>query len=411
MKEKTADYLDPPRDYPLIGPGQMHHTHYKCTIYSRASDGSERQEVIYVDHHHIRQLPAKAASSDQQATTTSAPLNQRKLVAKARYLRLQLARQNAILDDLKTSHAKSLEPQHARDLDSVQLEHDIRQAEHRIKMFTLDLEGTTTLLSHLKATNGWLNWRKANGQRPVDNDAFAAVFQANGDEPSPPSKRVAELEAEVAAAEQAFNAVREKLSDAEFQTQREAFKKKRLSAFNEALEIVQADPASPGGFAALVWLLRTPQAQNFAGFPTVLSLMIEHHAANPAIGKGLAVLAFYLPEWLPDVPIDEPAAELFQAVIEKNRDKTVRGHAVLGQAKLSRKKYVRANLHGAADANKLEALAEEQLQAVIRDYGDCQNLREPGAQAVFSHAARRGRGRAVRIATSEGRQAGAGNRR
>ena len=29
VKEKIADYLDPPRFYPLIGPAQLHHAHYK----------------------------------------------------------------------------------------------------------------------------------------------------------------------------------------------------------------------------------------------------------------------------------------------------------------------------------------------------------------------------------------------
>ena len=33
IKEKIADYVDPPRFYPLIGPAQLHHAHYKCTIY------------------------------------------------------------------------------------------------------------------------------------------------------------------------------------------------------------------------------------------------------------------------------------------------------------------------------------------------------------------------------------------
>ncbi len=33
VKEKIADYIDPPRFYPLIGPAQLHHAHYKCTVY------------------------------------------------------------------------------------------------------------------------------------------------------------------------------------------------------------------------------------------------------------------------------------------------------------------------------------------------------------------------------------------
>ena len=33
VKDKIADYVDPPRVYPLVGPAQLHHAHYKCTIY------------------------------------------------------------------------------------------------------------------------------------------------------------------------------------------------------------------------------------------------------------------------------------------------------------------------------------------------------------------------------------------
>ena len=32
VKEKIADYVDPPRVIPLIGPAQLHHAHYKCTV-------------------------------------------------------------------------------------------------------------------------------------------------------------------------------------------------------------------------------------------------------------------------------------------------------------------------------------------------------------------------------------------
>ena len=31
--EPIADYIDPPRVYPLVGPAQLHHAHYKCIVY------------------------------------------------------------------------------------------------------------------------------------------------------------------------------------------------------------------------------------------------------------------------------------------------------------------------------------------------------------------------------------------
>lgn len=46
--EPLATYLDPPRVYPLVGPMQLHHAHYKCTIYS---DDDER--TVYIDRNHF----------------------------------------------------------------------------------------------------------------------------------------------------------------------------------------------------------------------------------------------------------------------------------------------------------------------------------------------------------------------
>jgi hypothetical protein len=64
IKEKIADYIDPPRVVPLIGPAQLHHAHYKCTIYfeERRIVGwpiphtlinEDAAEVVYVDHNHF----------------------------------------------------------------------------------------------------------------------------------------------------------------------------------------------------------------------------------------------------------------------------------------------------------------------------------------------------------------------
>jgi hypothetical protein len=64
VKEKIADYVDPPRFYPAIGPAQLHHAHYKCTIYYTQTTyvgwpiphtlkDEDAQEVIYIDHNHF----------------------------------------------------------------------------------------------------------------------------------------------------------------------------------------------------------------------------------------------------------------------------------------------------------------------------------------------------------------------
>jgi len=67
VKEKIADYVDPPRVVPLIGPAQLHHAHYKCTIYftERRIVGwpiphtlidEDTVEVVYLDHNHFHMV-------------------------------------------------------------------------------------------------------------------------------------------------------------------------------------------------------------------------------------------------------------------------------------------------------------------------------------------------------------------
>ncbi len=67
VKEKISDYIDPPRHYPMIGPAQQHHAHYKCTIYfedvrrvgwpvPHTLRDEDSREVIYVDHNHLHMV-------------------------------------------------------------------------------------------------------------------------------------------------------------------------------------------------------------------------------------------------------------------------------------------------------------------------------------------------------------------
>ncbi len=64
---KIADYVDPVRVYPLIGPAQQHHAHYKATIYFEETTrvgwpvphtlrDEEVQEVVYIDHNHLHMV-------------------------------------------------------------------------------------------------------------------------------------------------------------------------------------------------------------------------------------------------------------------------------------------------------------------------------------------------------------------
>jgi hypothetical protein len=61
------DETDPPRVMPLVGPVQLHHSHWKCTIYFTqvtrvgwplpyTNTDEEAQEVVYVDHDHLHMV-------------------------------------------------------------------------------------------------------------------------------------------------------------------------------------------------------------------------------------------------------------------------------------------------------------------------------------------------------------------
>ena len=61
--EKTGDKIDPVKIYPLAGPCQLHHCHYKCTVYYDELYWSDypipfnhvdhRVEVVYLDKDYL----------------------------------------------------------------------------------------------------------------------------------------------------------------------------------------------------------------------------------------------------------------------------------------------------------------------------------------------------------------------
>ena len=63
VKERLVDKIDPARFFPLVGPAQLHHCHWKCTIYYTETIESgypfpfqckqQRIEVIYIDKDHM----------------------------------------------------------------------------------------------------------------------------------------------------------------------------------------------------------------------------------------------------------------------------------------------------------------------------------------------------------------------
>ena len=75
--EKLVDIVDPPRFFPLVGPAQVHHCHWKCTVYFTETIESSypfpfrvkrrRTEVVYIDKDHLHLC---IAGADAQLSVT-----------------------------------------------------------------------------------------------------------------------------------------------------------------------------------------------------------------------------------------------------------------------------------------------------------------------------------------------------
>ena len=67
VTERLVDKVDPVRFFPLVGPAQLHHCHWKCTVYYTETVESgwpfpfrcvkPRVEVVYIDKDHMHLAP------------------------------------------------------------------------------------------------------------------------------------------------------------------------------------------------------------------------------------------------------------------------------------------------------------------------------------------------------------------
>jgi hypothetical protein len=81
--ERIVDRIDPCRFFPLVGPAQLHHCHWKCTIYFEETMESgypfpfkcvkPRIEVVYIDKDHLHICTGNNEALQKTATqeTTS----------------------------------------------------------------------------------------------------------------------------------------------------------------------------------------------------------------------------------------------------------------------------------------------------------------------------------------------------
>jgi thiol-disulfide isomerase/thioredoxin len=92
----------------------------------------------------------------------------------------------------------------------------------------------------------------------------------------------------------------------------------------------------------------------------------------------IAILAYYPPQ--ADNPAYRPAVDLLRSVKDKNTDRTARGQAALGLAWLAKREFVMAEFKGEPETERLASEAEKAFESVVREFGDCGNLRTLGAR-------------------------------
>jgi hypothetical protein len=77
--ERLVDKIDPPRFFPLVGPAQLHHCHWKCTVYYVETVQTSqpfpdklkkrRIEVVYIDKDHLHQCVGPDPTVQQKITS------------------------------------------------------------------------------------------------------------------------------------------------------------------------------------------------------------------------------------------------------------------------------------------------------------------------------------------------------
>jgi peroxiredoxin len=164
----------------------------------------------------------------------------------------------------------------------------------------------------------------------------------------------------------------------------EEFDKKEAAAFLAALELATAEPKSDTSFDALEWILTAPRSYSQPVGKMALELVIRHHAANPKIGKIVAMANFIVRS---DAnPLSKKTATLFQEVLTSNPDHTACGQAAMAIASRSASKVWIAEYRRSPDLQTLALAAEKAFELVLKDYADCPSLLSSSKQTCGDKA-------------------------
>jgi thiol-disulfide isomerase/thioredoxin len=140
------------------------------------------------------------------------------------------------------------------------------------------------------------------------------------------------------------------------------------------LEIVGKSPRAPESFETLEWIVTTPRNLSFPFGQQAVSMLLEHHAENPSVGRAASVIGYYGRSW------DEPVIAFLRAVSQRNPDRISRGQAYLGLGRLMWGKALYVDYRKTADPAPFLAEAQRHFRTAVEKYADCPDLRPLGAR-------------------------------
>lgn len=214
-----------------------------------------------------------------------------------------------------------------------------------------------------------------------------ALTAAKADDPPSPADQLAEIKKAVADAEAEYYKVAKTLpgtlegvKKSEELWQR--FDKFQSEAFAKAVDIAKANPKSEVGFAALEWVLSIPRSYYLPPGVPAMELMAEQYAADPKVGKVIALLGVSPPNEAAFPEAHATSFALIRAVLDGNSDRTARGLARLAIARQAMTKFAVAEYRKHSDVDALAANAERELETVADEYGDCKLPFEQAQQSL-----------------------------
>jgi len=212
---------------------------------------------------------------------------------------------------------------------------------------------------------------------PAASPAFSVREQASPTEKQE-SKSIGEqlraLRKEVDDAYTAFTSGEGRLPPSWVEKRWQTYMQKAEDNSVKILEIVRRSPSTPDAFAALEWIVTTPRNLALPYGHQAVSLLLEHHAENPGVGRASSVIGYYGRCW------DEPMMPFLRAVSLRNPDRIARGQAFLGLGRITLGKSLYDAYRKIGDPATLRSEADRCFEIVAHEYADCPDLRPLGAR-------------------------------